>query len=75
MTRKTSKQRRLLVERVREFVTGRGNDGLTRHEREKLAQEYRRRAVRPLSSEESQAVAQWREARRRDASQRASQLA
>lgn len=46
-----------------QVLTGRGNDGLTKREREALAEDYIRKAGRRLTDQEKEAFAAWRERR------------
>jgi hypothetical protein len=69
MTGHTGKARaalRRVATAAREFVTGVGNDGLTRDERKAYADAYRR-TVRPLSHVEGAAMREWIEERRESA--------
>lgn len=49
---KSREQRRALLARLRERVVGRGNDGLTKREREAMAAAYRAKAMGPISERE-----------------------
>jgi len=49
--------------RIREVVTGRGGDGLTKRERQARAEEYIRQAGRRLTEQEKEALTAWRERR------------
>ena len=50
--------------RLREIVTGRGNDGLTRRERKALAEKYLNEVIgRRMTEEERAAFVAWRERR------------
>lgn len=57
------KRLRYAVDRLRDALGLRGNDGLTRKERAAIAAEYRRKVMRPLTPQEAEAMALWRERR------------
>jgi hypothetical protein len=46
-----------------QVLTGRGNDGLTKREREALAEAYREHAMRTPTKAEMEAFLAWRERR------------
>lgn len=48
---------------LRELLGGRGDDGLTRKERKAIAEEYIRKVAGPLTEQEKEALAAWRERR------------
>lgn len=51
------------LKRIRERLGGRGDDGLTARERKAMAEEYMRKVAGPLSEQEKEALAAWRERR------------
>lgn len=51
------------LDRIRGFLGMRGNDGLTNRERKAMAEEYIRKVSGPMSDEEKEAIAKWRERR------------
>lgn len=48
---------------LRELLGGRGDDGLTARERKAIAEEYIRKVAGPLTEQEKEALAAWRERR------------
>jgi hypothetical protein len=48
---------------MRQILTGQGNDGLTKREREALAEDYIRKAGRRLTDQEKEEFTAWREER------------
>jgi len=51
------------IARLRVAIAGRSNDGLTKREREALAEDYIRKAGKRLTEQEKEEMAAWRERR------------